>query len=305
MPASFERFSCQTLSALKRSRTNAERISAPKQLVKQQGRATRGQEPGRTANCLRGVADPGHYIVAISTSTELGRGEDDMPRTPRVVLVDVVHHVVARGANRMRMFANRSEKQQYLRRFCLIAGEEKVLIHGYCLMDNHVHWLLTPTSSKGLARLFRRAHTWWAMVFNRKHDHSGPLFQGRYHSSPLSEDHYWTALRYVELNPRRAGMVGKAEDFEFSSARAHLADGHHSRVPLADVPTRQQFTRPEWREFLERNDFPRETALRRAQPLSRPCGNSEWIHELESRLGRKLTWSPPGRPPATNHFTAN
>ncbi len=227
-----------------------------------------------------------------------------MPRTPRIVLVDVVHHVVTRGANRMRMFANHSEKKQYLQRFCLIASEEKVLIHGYCLMDNHVHWLLTPTCPKGLARLFRRVHTWWAMIFNKRHDHSGPLFQGRYHSSPLSEDHYWTALRHVELNPRRAGIVQKAEDFEFSSARAHLADRNDSGVALNDVPTRQQFTRLEWKEFLERTDLRRETALRRAQPLSRPCGNTEWMRELESLLRRKLAWSPPGRPPAINPFTA-
>jgi putative transposase len=109
-----------------------------------------------------------------------------MPRTPRVVLENVVHHVVSRGNNRMRIFTSRAEKQQYLRRFCVIADEEKVLVHGYCLMDNHVHWLLTPTTATGLARLFRRAHTWWALTFNRKHGRSGHLLEARFHSSPLS-----------------------------------------------------------------------------------------------------------------------
>ena len=107
--------------------------------------------------------------------------------------------------------------------FSLIAAEEKVAVQGYCIMDNHVHRLLTPQSANGLARLFRRVHTWWAMTFNRKHGRSGPLMQGRFHSSPLSEDHYLTALRYVELNPQRAKLVRRAEDFTFSSARARLA----------------------------------------------------------------------------------
>ncbi len=228
-----------------------------------------------------------------------------MPRTPRVVLVNVVHHIVSRGNNRMRIFTCRAEKQQYLRRFCAIAEEEKVLVHGYCLMDNHVHWLLTPTTVTGLAHLFRRAHTWWALTFNRKHGRSGHLLQARYHSSPLSEDHYWTALRYVELNPRRAKIVGRPEDFEFSSARAHLTDQQNPCVSLAPIQTRQAFTRLEWREFLTRTDFVGEAALRRALPASKPCGNAEWIRGLEARFRRKLSLSPPGGPAATTCSAAN
>ena len=70
-----------------------------------------------------------------------------MARKPRIVLPDVVHHVVSRGANKTLLFTSRSEKERYLRRFSLIAAEEKVLVQGYCIMDNHVHWLLTPTSA--------------------------------------------------------------------------------------------------------------------------------------------------------------
>ncbi len=227
-----------------------------------------------------------------------------MPWSPRIVLVNVVHHVVSRGNNRMRIFTCQAEKQLYLHRFCLIAAEEKVLIHGYCLMDNHVHWLLTPTTVTGLAHLFRRAHTWWASTFNRKHGRSGHLLQNRFHSCPLSEDHYWTALRYVELNPRRAHIAGRPEDFEFSSARAHLSGDPDLPVPLAKVPTRQQFTRSEWREYLGRTDLAGETALRHAQPLSRPCGNAAWIRGIEEGFHRKLAWSPPGRSAAASRFAA-
>jgi len=223
-----------------------------------------------------------------------------MPRTPRIVLPNVVHHAVSRGNNRMRIFTSHVEKQQYLHRFCSIAVEEKVLVHGYCLMDNHVHWLLTPTTVTGLARLFRRAHTWWALTFNRKHGRTGHLLQARFHSSPLSEDHYWTALRYVELNPQRAKIAGRPEDFEFSSARSHVTGNHDPRIPLAPVLTRQGFTHAQWREFLSRTDLTREMALRKALPASRPCGNAEWIRDLEARFRRRLAWSPCGRPAVTN-----
>jgi putative transposase len=173
-----------------------------------------------------------------------------MPRTSRVGLVNVVHHIISRGNNRMGIFASRAEKQQYLKRFCLIAGEEKVLVHGYCIMDNHTHWLLTPTTLAGLARLFRRAYTWWALTFNRKHGRCCQRLQARFHSSLLSEDHHWTAMPYAELNPRRAKIVGRPEEFEFSSAHAHLTGEQDSRVTLAEVPLAEV-------------------------PTSRPCGSTD------------------------------
>jgi putative transposase len=220
-----------------------------------------------------------------------------MARTPRIVLPDVVHHVVSRGANRTPIFANGFDKQRYLKRFAALATEEKVLVHGYCLMDNHEHWLLTPTSKNGLARLFQRVHTWWAMWFNRKQGRSGPLLQGRFHSSPLSEDHYWTALRYVELNPKRAGMVRRAEHYEHSSVRAHFNGDQSSLIVLAEIATRRRFNREEWRAFLDQADPEHDQALRRAAPLSKPCGSAEWICDLEQKFLRRFAWLPPGRPP--------
>ena len=129
-----------------------------------------------------------------------------MARISRLVLENVAHHVVARGVGQMRIFRNGFDKRKYLMRFALIAEEEKVLVHAYCLMDNHVHLIVTPSDPNGLARLFRRMHTWWAMKLNRWLERSGHVFQNRFHSSPLDENHYWTAMRYVEVNPRRAGL---------------------------------------------------------------------------------------------------
>lgn len=222
-----------------------------------------------------------------------------MPRTSRFILVDVVHHVVARGCARTKLFLNNSEKIQYLERFSKVAEEEKVLVHGYCLMDNHVHFILTPTTPDGLAKLFQRVHTWWAIVFNRRHNRVGHLFQNRYFSSPLGEDHYWAALRYVEVNPTRAKLVKQPQDFPFSSARAHSTSNGRSPIPLQPVVTRTQFTPEEWKIYLLGDDPEIAIALRRALSGSRPVGNKDWLEQLGRIANRHLSWRPPGRPKAS------
>ena len=219
-----------------------------------------------------------------------------MARTARFILVDIVHHVVARGCARTKIFLNKSEKIQYLARFSKVADEEKVLVHGYCLMDNHVHFILTPTTPEGLAKLFHRVHTWWAVVFNLRHNRSGHLFQNRYFSSPLGEDHYWAALRYVELNPKRAKLVKAPQDFPYSSARAHSKGIEQSPIPLQPVVTRKQFTPEEWTLFLIDDDLEIAIALRRALAGSRPVGSKDWIEQHQKTAHRHLGWRPRGRP---------
>jgi putative transposase len=215
-----------------------------------------------------------------------------MARTPRIVLENVAHHVVARGVGQMQIFRNGFDKRKYLKRFALIADEEKVSVRAYCLMDNHVHWIVTPSDPGGLARLYQRLHTWWAMKLNRWLGRCGHVFQNRFHSSPLDENHYWTAMRYVEVNPRRAGLVEQLETWECSSAKAHLTGTPDLFIPLAEEIGRRRFTAEQWREFLERTDSEAERELRSALPGSRPCGDSEWLRSLERVLKRKLAWSP-------------
>jgi putative transposase len=219
-----------------------------------------------------------------------------MARTSRLVLENVAHHVVARGVGHMKIFRNGFDKRKYLSHLTLLAEEEKVLVHAYCLMDNHVHLILTPSDPNGLARLFRRMHTWWAMKLNRWLERCGHVFQNRFHSSPLDENHYWTAMRYVEVNPRRAGLLTQLEDWELSSAKAHLTGAPDPLVPLAEEIGRRRFTAAQWREFLDAADVEQEHHLRSALKNSRPCGAPEWIVTLEEKFQRKLSSSPRGRP---------
>ena len=224
-----------------------------------------------------------------------------MARQARLVVPEIVHHVVARGVNKTRIFRSGFDKARYLKRAARIAEEESVQIHGYCLLNNHVHFLLTPATATGLAQLFSRLHTWWAGFFNRKQDRSGHLFQARYFSSPLSEGHYWTALRYVELNPIRARLVKRPEDWPWSSARDHLQLARHPLIPLSPVRTRAHTTPEDWRQLLQAASEPEDEQLRRAHRCSRPCGPPAFLQQLEETFGRRLLSR---RTPPSLHLTA-
>ncbi len=213
-----------------------------------------------------------------------------MARKSRLVAEGVVHHAVARGVNKTRIFQNGFDKVRYLKRMAMIADQEKVLIHGYCLMENHVHLLLTPTTRRGLARFFSRLHTWWAMYFNKKRNRTGHLFQGRYFSSPLSECHYWTALRYVELNPVRAKLVDSPEDWPWSSVRTHLLLRRRPLISLAPVSTRSRaHSALEWRQILRTEQAEFDERIRKAQRSSRPCGPPDFLRKLAEQFQTKDT----------------
>lgn len=226
-----------------------------------------------------------------------------MARVARFVIIGAAHHVVARGVNGHKLFYSNADKERYLKLFAMIAEEEGVEVHGYCLMSNHVHWLLTPLREKSLARLFHRLHTRWAMYINRKHVRKGHLFQGRYHSTPVNEQHFWAALRYIEVNPRRANITPDVQEFRYSSAYAHLTGNPDPFLTLMLENWRHRFTTQTWAAFLEETDLEAADMLRKAAKSSRPWGPADWIAELEITYQRRLRLAPPGRP-GLRHFAA-
>lgn len=203
-----------------------------------------------------------------------------MARQARLVASNVVHHAVARGVDRKLIFRSGYDKGRYLKRMAAIAQQEDVQVHGYCLMPNHVHLLLTPARPDGLSRFFKRLHTWWAGYYNRKYGRTGHLFQGRYSSSSLSECHYWTALRYVEMNAVRAKMVDTPEAWVWSSARHHMGIQANRLVPLMPVPSRRSVTNQQWREILNVSSEEDDQRLRKAHKSSQPCGPPSFVKQF-------------------------
>jgi putative transposase len=153
-------------------------------------------------------------------------------------------------------------------------------------MPNHVHIILTPTDEDGLRRAFGELHRRYTGYINARRRTTGHLWQGRFGSVAMDEPHFVTALRYVALNPVRARLVKRPEDWAWSSTRALLAgqDDHVVRVApaLARVGDFAAFLGEDFDEALSY------AALRKAESVGRPVGSAEWLAEMEERSGLAL-----------------
>lgn len=222
-----------------------------------------------------------------------------MPRAARIVIPQVAHHVVQRGNRRSRVFFTAADARYYLALLRQFSRRAKVEVLAYCLMPNHVHLVAVPPARDALARMLRPVHLLHAQRLNRARGWTGHLWQGRYFACAMDEHHLWAAIRYVERNPVRAGLVRDAASYPWSSARAHCA-GVGDPV-LTEQP--EWLSRiagiTDWPLWLTQDDEERTGRLRRAVRIGRPCGTPEFLAELERTTGLSLTDRPQGRPRRT------
>jgi len=130
-----------------------------------------------------------------------------MPRLARLDAPGVLHHVMIRGIERRKIFQNNKDREDFLNRLGKLLVETQTICYGWVLIPNHAHFLFR-TGKVPLATVMRRLLTGYALSFNRRHKRSGQLFQNRYKSIVCQEDAYLKELvRYIHLNPIRAGMV--------------------------------------------------------------------------------------------------
>lgn len=144
-----------------------------------------------------------------------------MSRIARVVVPGMPHHITQRGIRRFEVFRDDADRLLYLNLFAESAQRYRLDVRSYSLMPNHVHFIATPERPDSISKTFHRCHGIYAGRFNDKYALVGHLWQQRPFSCVLSEGHLRNALRYVELNPVRAGIVTSAGDYRWSSARAH------------------------------------------------------------------------------------
>jgi putative transposase len=219
-----------------------------------------------------------------------------MPRIPRAVLPGVPHHVTQRGVDRRDIFVRDADRAVYLQLVRGAAERFQVSLAGYCLMSNHVHWIVVPSGAESLAKTFGEAHGKYAHYANVMQDRSGHFWQNRFFSCALESNHLWAALRYVERNPVRAGLVEKSEGWHWSSAAAHA--GSIRPPPWLDLRRWQStFAAAEWREFLRQETLAdAEVALRSNTYTGRPLGSTYFVANAEAELGRVLLPQKGGRP---------
>jgi len=214
----------------------------------------------------------------------------------RAVLVGVPHHLTQRGLDRQAAFLADADREVYLGLVRSAAARFGADLLGYCLMTNHVHWVVVPRAEESLARAFGEAHGRYAAYANARMSRSGHFWQNRFFSCSLDRAHLWAALRYVERNPVRAGLVAASADYEWSSAAAHTgAEAPPDWLKLE--PLRSSFTPAEWAAYLESDTMgDEEVALRRNTYTGRPAGSADFVAWAESSIGRVLAAQPGGRP---------
>lgn len=217
-----------------------------------------------------------------------------MARLARVVVPGVPHHVIQRGNRRQPTFLRKKDYPAYLDLLQEWADRTGLDVWAYCLMPNHVHLLVVPESPESLARGIGEVHRRYTRLINLREGWRGFLWQGRFASFPMDEDHLWTAVRYVLLNPVRAKLVRQAEAWPFSSAHAHLSGRGDGVVNLQGLDKTPAF----WRQFLKlpAGDADLEL-LRRHVRTGRPLGSEKFLRRLEKQLHRPLFPGKPGRKP--------
>ena len=185
------------------------------------------------------------------------------------------------------------DRKLYLQLIRESREEAGTRVLAYCLMTNHIHFIVVPEGEESLALLSGRANGRYSQALNIRRGRSGHLWQARYHSCPMSPAHLETGLRYVEANPCRAGMVERPEEYRWSSAAAHLR-GEPDRSGVLDLSFWQHAGGTAgWAEL-----HGRPTAdtliqqLRRCTYAGRPFGSEEFVREMEERFQRKWLRPP-------------
>jgi putative transposase len=201
--------------------------------------------------------------------------------------------VVQRGARRLQTFFDAGDYRRYLLGLRGEAERWDLSVWAYCLMPNHVHLVVVPSRPDGLSAPVGEAHRRYAWLINRREGWNGHLWQERFSSFPMDAEHLCLAVRYVLLNPVRAGLVREAWDWPYSSVAAHLGQGRDPLVDPAPLAKRIE----DWTGYLRPGLLPAAEILRRHARSGLPLGSESFVAGLERLLDRPLRPLPRGRPP--------
>lgn len=217
-----------------------------------------------------------------------------MARRPRLILEGQAHHIVQRGHNRDPVFFDETDYETYREALGGAASRYGCSIHAYCLMTNHVHLLVTPQTAIGLSRMMQMTGRLYVRAVNKKYNRSGTLWEDRFKASLIDSEHYLlTCMRYIELNPVRARMTQRPEDYPWSSFRRNACGEPDAIVISAaeyvargpDSAGRQESYRALFGQALGEDTV---AAIRKAAEGSWVLGNDIFREKIE-RVTRKPT----------------
>lgn len=229
-----------------------------------------------------------------------------MPRRARMYLSGLPYHVVQRGNNREACFIEPENYQFYLELWQELSARYGVAVHAYVLMTNHVHLLVSPENADAVSNTMKVAGSRYAQYINKKYRRTGTLWEGRHRASLVQSDRYLlTCMRYIELNPVRAQMVARPEEYRWSSYGANAWGDqtwlrhHEEYLRLGALPAaRGHAYRELFRTQLNEADL---HLIRKAAHYCQPIGNERFRQQIEQKYGIKLGYMERGRPEKESH----
>jgi putative transposase len=224
-----------------------------------------------------------------------------MPRRPRLELPGIPLHITQRGVNRAAIFVDDDDRRHYLALLRAEMERARIAVHAYVLMGNHVHLLASADVAGAMSHALRRHGQCYVQAFNRRHDRTGTLWEGRFKSCLVDSDRYLlTVYRYIELNPVRASMVATPEEHRWSSVHANLGLCNDALVtphPLflrlgCDRASRAAAYRSWLYAPLRPNDL---QAIRDHLRQQRALGDTRFQQMVEKALNQPARLRPCGR----------
>lgn len=225
-----------------------------------------------------------------------------MARLPRLTVAGHVHHVIQRGNNRQLVFARAEDRVFFLELLEQNARAIKVAVHGYVLMDDHFHLLLTPETPEGLPQLMQAIGRRYVRYFNTLQGRSGTLWEGRFRSTVLeAATLLLPCMAYMDLNPVRAGLVAQPQDFAWSSYRHYSGLQPDKRLTppapywdLGNTPFAREAAYSSWvQSGLGSQQV---QALTHATLHGWALGSDAFLSQLEELVPRRVRPSKAGRP---------
>ncbi len=229
-----------------------------------------------------------------------------MARLPRLTLPDYPHHVIQRGNNRQPIFATSADHQRLLDILEESAKKFEVAIHAYVLMSNHIHLLATPQTADGLPLMMQALGRAYVRYFNASQQRSGTLWEGRYKSTLIQSERYLLAcMVYIDLNPVRAGLAARAQDYPWSSHGHHiglrsdrLITPHALFWELGNTPFAREAA---YAEMVQAGINPvQQAALTDATLRGWALGEADFVANLQKRTQRRVSKGAAGRPFSVN-----
>jgi putative transposase len=223
-----------------------------------------------------------------------------MPRSLRLILPGVAVHIIQRGNNRNACFRADSDYLVYLAHLRHLSDKYECAVHAYCLMTNHVHLLMTPSTADACTALMRDLGQRYVQYFNGRHERTGTLWEGRFRSCLVESARYVLACyRYIELNPVRAGMVDHPSGYLWSSHAVNSGMRYDPWVSphavFEELATDAEQRYPAYRRLSdERLDTVLQQAIRNATNTGYPLASDAFKANVLAPLGWELASGKPG-----------